>query len=440
MPGRAPRRKVAARGAVVGLSLGVVALAGLAVFSTSGNAETTRHVRQVAEQSDQWAELNLNVSMGSDALADYQRGSSAAGRIPLESAIGSANGNLAWLANYGDLTDVEQAAEATSIYAGYARTIRDLAAADDIGDREKVEVLAQQASLATSTLRKAAINQVSRKRLDMDRYLADVEQRNERLLMAAAIILCVDLVLLAVCATVLLGYQRRVESEASEHQRRALHDSLTGLANRTMLGARIEEAMADADQHEEPFGLLILDLNRFKEVNDTLGHHVGDLLLQEVAARLSAAVRDTDTVARLGGDEFAVLLPQSASADACLESARRLLDRVQGPADLAGARVDISASIGAAVYPFHGTNAVELFQRADIAMYTAKRSRSGAAIYHVGIETPQPKSQPAELQHPELQHPEPQPELPQPIREHRHDLSALDQPHRPAPITPDRSR
>ncbi|GIF23606.1 diguanylate cyclase (GGDEF)-like protein [Actinoplanes tereljensis] len=381
MIAKAVRSKVMARAAVIGLTLGVTALAALAGYSINGNVETTRHVRETGMQSDQWGALTLNVSIEYEMLGDYLRASSDVGRQPLLSAMGSATGNVNWLAENGDETDREEAADVADSYAAYTETLHELVAADGRGDLATVDALAQQANLAASTLRKTTIAQVARKRLDMDQYLLDVDERNNKALVAAGAIVAVDMMLLVLCAFVMIGHQRRIERQAQESRYRAGHDGLTGLANRSLLAEHVERTLKQAARQNAPVGLLLLDLNKFKEVNDTLGHHAGDLLLTEVASRLSSAVRESDIVARLGGDEFAVLLPSVGSAEGCLELARRVLDAVQGPAELDGVRVDISGSIGAAVYPLHSANSAELLQHADIAMYTAKRSRSGTAIY-----------------------------------------------------------
>ncbi|MEU4244095.1 EAL domain-containing protein [Actinoplanes sp. NPDC026619] len=381
MISKAVRSKAMARTAVIGLTLGVTALAALAGYSINGNVETTRHVREAGMQSDQWGALTQNVSIEYEMLGDYLRASTDIGRQPLLSAMGSATGNIDWLTANGDETDQAEAADLADSYAAYTETLHQLVAADGKGDRTTVDALSQQASLAASTLRKSGMAQVARKRLDMDQYLLAVDERNNKTLVAAGAIVAVDMMLLILCASLMIGHQRRIERQAQESRYRAGHDGLTGLANRSLLAEHVDRTLAQAARGGDPVGLLLLDLNKFKEVNDTLGHHAGDLLLTEVAARLADAVRESDTVARLGGDEFAVLLPRVGSADDCLDLARRVLDAVQGPAELDGVQVDISGSIGAAVYPLHSANSAELLQHADIAMYTAKRTRSGTAIY-----------------------------------------------------------
>ncbi len=170
----------------------------------------------------------------------------------------------------------------------------------------------------------------------------------------------------------------RVASIALEREHQAQTDALTGLPNRTLLTTRTAESLVEAG--DGGTALLLVDLDRFKEVNDTLGHHVGDRFLQVIANRLAAAVRPTDTVVRLGGDEFAILLP-GTDADAAEDTARRLQGSVCAPIVLEGLQVDVSASIGIAVAPQHGADLDALLQHADVAMYLAKETGTGVEQY-----------------------------------------------------------
>ncbi|MVZ99353.1 EAL domain-containing protein [Actinomadura sp. LD22] len=190
-----------------------------------------------------------------------------------------------------------------------------------------------------------------------------------------------------------------------EHQ--ALHDGLTGLPNRKLLIVRTEEALAEArgaekrsaalrrgpaalkparrrapvEERDQRTGLFLLDLDRFKEVNDTLGHPTGDRLLQLVAHRLTHSVRPGDLVARLGGDEFAVLLPSVRDEAAAREVAARLRAALGEPVRLDGMSFDLEASVGIALFPDHAPDFELLLQRADVAMYNAKESRTGVEVY-----------------------------------------------------------
>ena len=127
--------------------------------------------------------------------------------------------------------------------------------------------------------------------------------------------------------------------------------------------------------------LLIMDLNRFKDVNDTYGHHLGDVLLQQIGPRISHHLRESDTVARLGGDEFAVVLPTADDETGAVNAAQRILESLQEAFAIEGKRLQVGGSIGIAITPIHGGDPATLMRRADIAMYVAKRNRSGYAVY-----------------------------------------------------------
>jgi diguanylate cyclase (GGDEF)-like protein len=195
--------------------------------------------------------------------------------------------------------------------------------------------------------------------------------------------------LLANHASVAFANGRLVEQlrrEAAERRHEALHDALTGLPNRSAFVARLDAVTAAG----EPAAVLLMDLDAFKEVNDTLGHHNGDRLLCTVAARLSETLGEPDMVARLGGDEFAVLLPNldAAGADA---TAATMLEAIRAPLELGELSLEMGASIGVALTPEHGTDATTLIQRADVAMYDAKATRGGVAVYSVERDNYDPR-------------------------------------------------
>ncbi|WP_120008144.1 diguanylate cyclase domain-containing protein [Teichococcus vastitatis] len=185
----------------------------------------------------------------------------------------------------------------------------------------------------------------------------------------------------AVTATLwwlLHGLARHYESASSIAGRlahAAQHDGLTGLPNRRLLGQRLEEAITAAERHKGGMALIFIDLDRFKPINDTLGHEAGDMVLRQVALRLSGVVRPSDTVARLGGDEFVVLLCRLPQPDLWRSVADRIGRSLDQPMSYGGQRVSVGASLGVALYPQHGTDAESLLRHADEAMYNAKRSR-----------------------------------------------------------------
>ncbi len=162
---------------------------------------------------------------------------------------------------------------------------------------------------------------------------------------------------------------------------RALHDGLTGLPNRALFEDRLAHALDASRRADRTVGLLVIDLDQFKDVNDTFGHAHGDHLLVEVSRRLSAAIRSCDTVARLGGDEFAVLLSEDVTRSSAITAAERILDCFDDPVDLAGMAVRCGASIGVAFHPEDAGESMTLQQRADAAMYIAKQRGGGVSIY-----------------------------------------------------------
>jgi diguanylate cyclase (GGDEF)-like protein len=178
--------------------------------------------------------------------------------------------------------------------------------------------------------------------------------------------------LTAIYASAAMSLQR-------EHE--AHHDELTGLPNRTLLLRQTADALVEAARSGSRAGFLLLDLDRFKEVNDTLGHPVGDALLRVVAHRLAHSVRPGDLVARLGGDEFAVLLPSVREGSVAREVAARLRAALAEPIRLEGMSFEIEASVGIALYPDDATAVEVLLQRADVAMYLAKERRTGVETY-----------------------------------------------------------
>ena len=166
---------------------------------------------------------------------------------------------------------------------------------------------------------------------------------------------------------------------ASEREHEALHDALTGLPNRALFLARLRQACHELDRR--PLAVMLLDLDHFKDVNDTLGHHVGDMLLVEVAARLRSRLRDGDVVARLGGDEFAVLAFRTGSQTEALDVAARVRAAFDVSFPLSGADLSARCSIGVALAPRDGADEDLLLKRADVALYDAKNTRGAIAMY-----------------------------------------------------------
>jgi diguanylate cyclase (GGDEF)-like protein len=180
---------------------------------------------------------------------------------------------------------------------------------------------------------------------------------------------------------IVTGASKRLRRQAAEKEEQALSDGLTGLPNRTMFQHMIERTMTGVGRRKKMGVVMLMDLDRFKDVNDTLGHHNGDLLLQRIASRLHSVLRDTETVARLGGDEFAILLPEVPDRQSVVPVVRRVLKVLEEPVVVGGLALQCEGSIGIAIFPEHGTTVESVMRAADVAMYMAKEQRSGYEFY-----------------------------------------------------------
>jgi diguanylate cyclase (GGDEF)-like protein len=174
---------------------------------------------------------------------------------------------------------------------------------------------------------------------------------------------------------------KTLQRQAADNERLALRDPLTDLPNRVLFRERTEQAIRAARRSGSRVAVLIVDLDRFRVINDTLGHEAGDSLLTKIGSRLQTALRETDTVARLGGDEFAVLLPEVADPATVSLTGDRLRKTLEHPFPVGEVSVEVEASVGASLFPDHGKDVDELLQRADVAMYVAKDGGTGHEMY-----------------------------------------------------------
>jgi diguanylate cyclase (GGDEF)-like protein len=208
----------------------------------------------------------------------------------------------------------------------------------------------------------------------------------------AGILEVVLLLLYVTLIPILMRVSRRLQRHVERIQHQAFHDDLTELPNRLHFREHISGAIAAAQQESRPVAVFLLDLDRFKEINDTLGHQCGDKLLKDIAVRLRGVTGDDALLARLGGDEFGIVAA-GRTADEALLLAQIVRSSFEDPFVAQGVPLVIEASIGISVYPDHGANVDTLIQHADVAMYTAKDKRLGVALYEAGLD----KSTAAEL-------------------------------------------
>jgi len=212
---------------------------------------------------------------------------------------------------------------------------------------------------------------------DANQALQALGRSQQLLLWATLCLFGAGLGLVGWFTSVLTRSRRETMAQAERNRQQSLHDSLTGLPNRVLLRQRARTALEQGGTT----ALVLIDLDRFKDINDTLGHAQGDLVLQAVAARLQGALRATDTVARLGGDEFAILLPDVGDQSAALELAERAQAALDDRIEIDGLSLDVDASMGIALSGVHASDVETLLQNADIAMYAAKDRSLGVCVY-----------------------------------------------------------
>jgi len=361
--------------ATVGLALVLALLAGFSLWGAVRTNAAAVQVNRDSTEQDVWQNARVDLARAEaarHALIDHGR---PAARADLLRSTREVQAALGFIVQHADPDDVRFAQHVGVDLERYRQaTGRSLAAvaADDPARAHQLEE--QAVEPAALELAEGLEDGAQDEREQAAASVAAERQLGGAQLVAVPVVFTLGLGLLFGCWALLVSYQRRIK-----HQ--ALTDALTGLPNRTLLYDRTGQAMRQADRELVPAALALIDLDRFKEVNDTLGHHYGDQLLVQVGERLQAALRKVDTVARLGGDEFAVLLPRIETRDGASTVAKKLLASLRDPFVLEGLSVDVEASIGVAIYPDHGDDPEELLQRADIAMYTAKETHTGFALF-----------------------------------------------------------
>jgi diguanylate cyclase len=374
-------RPAAVRLALAGMA-GVLIL--LAAFAVWASQATNRDVEVVARSNSLSSADDaalLAITTEESLTREYLLGpvpdvkdSIALQKQTFEASLGlAASGETA-----PDRARITQVLAEYQIYSG--KTMNVLAAVDG-GDQAQAQAINETTDPVFADVHLAMVGLSTAKREEAQVATESLRRLQGTLVAATAPAYGVGVLMLAVLGLIVMAFRRRTDQQAAEFERQALHDQLTGLPNRALLMDRSERLLAAANRNPSTIGIMMLDLDRFKEVNDTLGHEKGDRLLRQVAARLKATLRNSDTVARLGGDEFTILLPDVGSRDDAKGVAKKIADAFERSFLVAGVNLEIQVSIGVAMFPDHGSDMDVLLSRADIAMYVAKRQQTGYVLY-----------------------------------------------------------
>jgi diguanylate cyclase len=378
------RSRVLVRAATAGLVAVLVSVTGGAVWAAAGVDEAVQEIEQTSRQADAWIQADREVSREESFGHAYLAEPSEDLRRSFRETNRSLAAALDFLIVHGEPDDAVSARAIKAKHAQSLLALKRMLAAMDAGDTALAKAIHERpVHPAYATLQHKIRAFADREQHEATEELAELRQRQHDLRLASLAAAGVGMFALAVFLLLVVGYQRRLV-------RQALHDPLTGLPNRELFADRVSQAIRTADRELRPAALLLLDLDRFKEVNDTLGHHHGDQLLVQLGQRLGGMLREVDTVARLGGDEFAVLLP-GATTEGASGVAEKLRVALQQPINIDGVMLDLDASIGIAVYPEHGNDAAELLQHADVAMYVAKQAHIGFLVYDPAVDQHSPK-------------------------------------------------
>jgi diguanylate cyclase (GGDEF)-like protein len=385
--GRPPGR-TASRLAVAGIAAVLLSLTGFALWAASTTNREARHAAWLTNMNDAYQRARFAVATEELLEHRYRHEPGGQVRAGFEQAVRSLDAAVRFLHEHGDEADRQPIATLAADHRRYVQAVYQQFAAVDAGDQRRVLALEEDNGALFDSIEAQVDQGATRER---EETLAGLASLRHHVVASTPIIFGTGLGALVVLCAVLVGYQRRAERQADLNQHQALHDGLTGLPNRTLLADRTSQAIRQADRELLPAALLLLDLDRFKEINDTLGHHYGDQLLVQVGERLRAGLRELDTVARLGGDEFAVLLPRIETAEGAVTVAAKLQATLAEPFMLEGLNLDVEASIGLAVYPDHGADFDELLQHADIAMYAAKQTHAGFVVFDPSLDQYSPR-------------------------------------------------
>jgi diguanylate cyclase len=364
-----------------GLALVMLMLAAFGIAAAMRTSHATTRVARSTALSDSYQAARFAVGEEESLERKYRLEPGPEVRAKYDGAAQELETALRRIARIGTPGDRALSKRLLGVHRVYLRAIDRMFAAVDAHDVKRVlSIDADEVDPRFAAIEAQVSGAAGSHRDAAGHDLRSLRGTEQAVLTATPLVFAAGLLLLGFLSILLARVNRQLARQARESEHDALHDALTGLPNRVLFSERLEHALAMGRRDPAPFSVLLLDLDRFKEINDTLGHSIGDMLLREIAPRLSSVLRPGDSLARLGGDEFAVLLP-TANSEQALEVTERILAAIRAPFALSELAVTVDASVGIVTYPTNGDDAETLMQRADVAMYLAKRRGLGEAQY-----------------------------------------------------------
>jgi diguanylate cyclase (GGDEF)-like protein len=382
--GRLTRRS---RLAGAGLVLVLLGVSTFAMWSSVATSTAVNDAVRANAVSDDFARAAIALRTEESLEREYRLEQGTVVRDRFDSAAAGLAAALERVRLDGSAGDRVVVDEVLIRHIGYLSGIDQMFDAVDRGDTARAQVIdAAAVEPAFDLIEGAVAKEAVARHDDFLDEVARLNHLNEVTRRLTPLVFIAGLAVAATLASITRGHRRLLGVERTRAVHRSLHDDLTGLPNRTLLATRCEQALQADLRNSTCSALLLIDLDRFKEINDTFGHHYGDELLSQVGPRLAQTLRAGDTVARLGGDEFAVLLTDIDGVTGACRVATHIREALQAPFHVAGVDLDVEASIGLVTSGEHGTDPSTLLQHADIAMYVAKARNCGVFAYDPTVD------------------------------------------------------
>jgi diguanylate cyclase (GGDEF)-like protein len=393
-PSAAERGGIETQGRLAGIGV-VMVMLGIslfAVWSSHATGDSASQAVAASRLSDDYADASDAVAAQESWELEYRLDPGVAAEREFDQAAAAFKTAMRAVKEDGGPSDAALVDKTLVQHQAYVAAAERMFRARDTGDQKAVaRIDREQADPAFDAVKESVRTAADDKHQDSLIALGELERLRQQTRLWTPAVFLLGLIVTGLLALVAREYRRTLVCERAQAVHESLHDPLCGLPNRTLLQERLDDALHADRLARTRTALLLIDLDRFKDINDTFGHQYGDELLREVASRLSKGLRDVDTVARLGGDEFAVIVPAVQSLAEAMEVAVRLREALSPSFRVFGVDLNVGASIGVVVSGEHGQNTGTLMQRADIAMYAAKNQGLGVHAYSPDINTHSPE-------------------------------------------------